>query len=69
MLSHAQVLDLFSLKGDGEQGREDKASAAEPSSGISSVLHALPELWNESEYAEEYDLSQYIANMKRDKVF
>ena len=57
-----QVLDLFSLspgKGPG---------AAEPSGGagggVRSVLDSLPELWEEEQYEEEYNMDTFIKNLK-----
>ena len=56
-----QVLDLFSL----DSGPASKAQ--EPSSGgggVKSVLDNLPELWNEEQYSEEYNMDSFIKNLK-----
>merc|ERR1711892_190527 len=55
-----QVLDLFSLTsqqqgGQGGQGGSDN--------GIKSVLDNLPELWEEDQYSEEYNMDTFISNM------
>jgi hypothetical protein len=60
------VLDLFSLKESG--GQEADTSTGSSSTGVSSVLQSLPELWNEAEYAEEYDMTQYISNLRSNQV-
>ena len=55
-------MDLFSLspgKGPG---------AAKPSGGagggVRSVLDSLPELWEEEQYEEEYNMDTFIKNLK-----
>lgn len=56
-----QVLDLFSLS-------PQKNGAAKTSSdnrtGVKSVLDNLPELWDESQYSEEYSMDNFIKNLK-----
>merc|ERR1712142_1026107 len=58
-----QVLDLFSLTAQqsdnqgGAQGKTDK--------GIKSVLDNLPELWEEDQYNEEYNMDAFISNMHK----
>jgi len=58
-----QVLDLFSLTSQqpGQQ-REESGSA---DNGIKSVLDNLPELWEEDQYSEEYNMDSFISNMKK----
>jgi hypothetical protein len=60
------VLDLFSLKESG--GQVADTSTGSSTTGVSSVLQSLPELWNEAEYAEEYDITQYITNLRSNRV-
>jgi len=57
-----QVLDLFSLTSQqsgsqAEQGRSD--------TGVKSVLDNLPELWEEDQYNEEYNMDSFISNMNK----
>ena len=59
-------MDLFSLKHS--EREEEEGGKAGGGGGAASVLQSLPELWDEAEYAEEYDLSQYIANLKQARV-
>ena len=53
------VLDLFSLEAGAPQGREGGGGG-----GVRAVLDNLPELWEESEYSEEYDMNAFIRNIK-----
>merc|ERR1712227_234275 len=49
-----QVLDLFSLSpGSNTGGAKSKSSGG---NGIKSVLDNLPDLWDEQQYAEEYNM-------------
>jgi hypothetical protein len=63
-----KVLDLFSLKESGSQEADTSTSSPSTATGVSSVLQSLPELWNEAEYAEEYDITQYISNLRSNRV-
>lgn len=58
-----QLLDLFSLS------KEQMAQRGGPSnsSGTSmkDMIENLPELWNDQQYNEEYDLSQFIETLKK----
>ncbi|XP_017770468.1 PREDICTED: TATA-binding protein-associated factor 172 [Nicrophorus vespilloides] len=58
-----QLLDLFSHKptpGGGSQ--EAGSSSGKP--GVKSILEALPELWDDKQYEDEYDLSQFISKLR-----
>ena len=59
-----QVLDLFSL--DSSQGGASKGQEATSGGGggVKSVLDNLPELWNEEQYSEEYNMDSFIKNLK-----
>jgi len=52
-----QVLDLFSL----DQTKNGKSEEA----GVKNVLDNLPELWDDSQYTEEYDMSNYISTLNK----
>mgnify|MGYP001321483501 CR=1 FL=1 len=58
-----QVLDLFSLdSGPGGASKAQEASIG--GGGVKSVLDNLPELWNEEQYSEEYNMDSFIKNLK-----
>lgn len=48
-----EVLDLFSLSKDNTKAEISR-----------SLLDSLPELWEEEQYSEEYDIDSYIKNLK-----
>jgi len=60
-----QVLDLFSLNKNEDKKKDNNSK--EDGTGIRSVLENLPELWEDTLYAEEYDMTQYIKNMSTNK--
>ena len=55
-----QVLDLFSLDSVGASKDQDGSSGG----GAKAVLDNLPELWNEEQYSEEYNMDSFIKNLK-----
>lgn len=63
---HFQLLDLFSL-GDKKKDNQ-KSSKSQPASSHSltmkTVLEMLPDLWEEKQYEEEYDLSNFVNNLR-----
>ncbi|GAB1865965.1 TATA-binding protein-associated factor 172 [Camponotus japonicus] len=66
-----QLLDLFSLDNGKEKKtdhHEDAALSKLPGlSGISrSVLDILPELWEQQQYDDEYDLDSFLSTLKAD---
>ncbi|XP_011155446.1 TATA-binding protein-associated factor 172 isoform X2 [Solenopsis invicta] len=66
-----QLLDLFSLDNGKEKRtdhQEDTASSKLPGlPGISrSVLDILPELWEQQQYDDEYDLDSFLSTLKAD---
>ena len=56
-------MDLFSLTAQQSGGRREDPSNAD--SGIKAVLDNLPELWEEEQYSEEYNMDTFISNMKK----
>ena len=58
-----QVLDLFSLSPH-QAGPGKPASSSSGGGGVKSVLENLPELWGEEQYAEEYNMDNFIKNLK-----
>ncbi|XP_077281095.1 histone acetyltransferase 1 [Temnothorax americanus] len=65
-----QLLDLFSLDNGKEKRtdhQEDTVSKLSGLPGISrSVLDILPELWEQQQYDDEYDLDSFLSTLKAD---
>jgi len=61
-----QLLDLFSL--DDKKKESQKSSKNQPvASGaltMKTVLETLPDLWEEKQYDEEYDLTNFMKNLR-----
>jgi TATA-binding protein-associated factor len=61
-----QLLDLFSL--DDKKKESPKSSKNQPvASGaltMKTVLETLPDLWEEKQYEEEYDLTNFMNNLR-----
>jgi len=61
-----QLLDLFSL--DDKKKDSQKSSKNQPvASGaltMKTVLETLPDLWEEKQYDEEYDLTNFMKNLR-----
>lgn len=57
-----QILDLFNLS---ENDRDNKKTQNKTGSSMKSMLENLPELWDDSQYAEEFDMSQFIEGLKK----
>ncbi|XP_055637226.1 TATA-binding protein-associated factor 172 [Toxorhynchites rutilus septentrionalis] len=71
-----QLLDLFALNdgikraekgaGPSSAATEGHSNGANGASGtMKNVLENLPELWDDTQYHEEYDLSQFLAGLKK----
>uniref|UniRef100_A0A1J3DBB1 TATA-binding protein-associated factor BTAF1 n=1 Tax=Noccaea caerulescens TaxID=107243 RepID=A0A1J3DBB1_NOCCA len=65
-----QLLDLFasaetSKKGgaSSKKGSEDNDQTAGTGKGLKAILGNLEELWDQSQYTEEYNLSQFLAKL------
>ncbi len=60
-----QIFDLFSLDDDdgtnvrSRNKEQGQAAATEAKGGIKAILENLPELWDSSQYNDEYDLDAY----------
>lgn len=58
-----QLLDLFSLDSThGASTLEQKSGSS--SRGVKSLLDNLPDLWEESAYESEYDLTTFIQSLR-----
>jgi TATA-binding protein-associated factor len=67
-----QILDLFDLdsadtgEGSGTKGREEDMvdeTGEVREKGKKGVLDDLPEMWDEGQYQEEYNLDSFLAKM------
>lgn len=61
-----QLFDLFNLS-DEQTKASDKSSQGKNDGSITSVkrvLENLPELWEDKQYEEEYDLTQFLQTLK-----
>ena len=63
-----QVLDLFSLDSGPKGARKGQESTSGGGGGVKSVLDNLPELWNEEQYSEEYNMESFVKNFKQDQI-
>lgn len=55
------LLDLFSI----EQNDEGKKSVAKSGGAVKNMLENLPELWDDQQYAEEFDVESFLSKMKQ----
>ena len=61
-----QLLDLFSLdEGATKQSKSQSESSTQAGSGLKQVLQDLGELWDESEYDNEFDLKNFMNTLKK----
>lgn len=62
-----QLLDLFTLNprgsGAGAAGGDERTSGS-GGKGVKSVLDSLPDLWEDSAYESEYDLTSFIQSLR-----
>lgn len=63
-----QLLDLFSLDNKGEKitasSSKEDGSKDLKAKNLRSVLDNLPDLWDTSQYDNEYDLSNFLQSLK-----
>ncbi|KAL1452448.1 hypothetical protein WDU94_006679 [Cyamophila willieti] len=59
-MATGKLLDLFSLDGQDKNSNEETSAGA---GGLKNLLDTLPELWDEREYQEEYDLSNFVESL------
>lgn len=57
-----QLLDLFDLT---ENDKDGKNAQNKTGGSMKSILQSLPELWDPNQYAEEFDMTQFIEKMKK----
>lgn len=58
-----QLLDLFSHK-PGSMPGGGKPSNSGGTTGVKAILEALPDLWDQRQYEDEYDLTQFMTKLK-----
>lgn len=56
-----QLLDLFNLSENEKDGKKAQKSGG----SMKSMLENLPELWDDNQYAEEFDMTQFIEGLKK----
>ena len=68
-MNTSDLLDLFQL--DEDQPRlQDKNTPGKPvdsgtaSKGLKTVLEALPALWNQEDYKNEYDIESFVQSLQ-----
>lgn len=59
-----KLLDLFSLEKQGITGNMSGPSSAGSSGQLKSVLDSLPDLWEQADYDEEYDVSNFVNSLR-----
>lgn len=57
-----QLLDLFNLSENEKDGRKSQNKSG---GSVKSMLENLPELWDQNQYAEEFDMTQFIEGLKK----
>lgn len=64
-----QLLDLFQLGGDkpgpAQPQAGPSAGPAGAGAGVQGVLETLPDLWDDRQYEEEYDMTHFIQGLNR----
>lgn len=57
-----QLLDLFTLE---HQVEKDASAGSSPSKGVKAMLQNMTEVWEESEYDNEYDVTNFLASLAK----
>lgn len=69
---HLQLLDLFTI--GGQSGGMDQSTWSAPqslnstpgsNSSMKVILDSLPDLWDDKDYEEEYDLTNFVRTLKQ----
>lgn len=60
-----QLLDLFSLTEQQQQEQARAAAAQSSKTSVKQMMENLPELWEDQQYQEEYDLSSFIKTLNK----
>ena len=59
MLGADQILDTFSINHSKEETSD--SISTESKGGIKAIMDSLPELWDDKEYEEEYNVKSFDA--------
>lgn len=59
-----QLLDLFSLQNQSEKEASQLAHSV-PSKGLKSMLQGMTELWEESQYDNEYEITNFLSSLAK----
>lgn len=63
-MNTSDFLDLFQLGGGGGGGGEGKGLETTAGSGLKSVLDNLPNLWDDDQYHNEYNMESFMDSLK-----
>lgn len=63
-MATGQLLDLFSLSDEAARSSKAKDSDRGAQVTLNQALENLPELWEDKEYEEEYDMTQFIKTLR-----
>ncbi|AQK88882.1 TATA-binding protein-associated factor BTAF1 [Zea mays] len=58
-----QLLDLFTSTPASRKASDEQSKRKSGGKGLKSILNGLDELWDQSQYADEYDLNQFLAKL------
>ncbi|KAL5473673.1 hypothetical protein EMCRGX_G028184 [Ephydatia muelleri] len=64
-MNTADLLDLFQLSEMTESKAESASAGKEGRNSMKRVLESMPELWDESQYTNEYDLSNFMKSLAK----
>jgi len=60
-----QLLDLFNLSENEAKDLKKQQQQKAGGGSMKSVLDNLPALWDDAQYAEEFDMTQFIEGLKK----
>lgn len=59
-----QLFDLFTLSDDASKTKKADKDGKQTNVSLKQALENLPDLWEDKEYEEEYDMTQFIKTLK-----
>ena len=63
-MNTSDIFDLFQLGEDSEATASKRSGGAQASGGLKGVLENLPDLWDEGQYHEEYDMHSFMKSLE-----